>query len=133
MGRMNERAALGERGQAIWDAYDATHLPAGHRALVHEAARLADTLDQLSRLAAGDASTWASIIVDEMGEVTLGIDSVIAEIRNQQTTFKNVMLEIRQTGLPQKGPKKPKDETADDSDGDTILSFQRAAERRAAG
>lgn len=130
---MDERAALGERGKGIWDAYEAQHLPAGHRALVHEAARLADTLDKLALLAAGDVDTWASILVDEMGEVTLEIGSVLSEARNQQTVFKNLMLEIRQAGLAQKGPAKPKDETANDYDGDTILSFQAAVARRAAG
>lgn len=130
---MNERAALGQRGQSIWDAYDATYLAAGHRALVHEAARVADTLDRLCLLVAGDVDTWATIVVAELGEVTLEIGPILSELRNQQTTFKNILMEIRQTGLVQKAPAKPKDETANDSDsGDVILDFQRAVERRAA-
>jgi hypothetical protein len=130
---MNERAALGQRGQAIWDAYDATGLAAGHRALVHEAARLADTLDKLQLLAAGDIEVWASLVTNDGTEFTLEVNGVLAEIRNQQSVFKNVMLEIRQTGLKQTGPAKSKDETTNVDDGDTILSFQRAVERRAAG
>ncbi len=128
---MDERAALGERGRAVWDAYAASDLPAGHRALVHEAARICDTLDRLSGLAAGDASSWATVIVNELGEVTLEISSILSEMRNQQTTLKNILMEIRQFGLVQKKPKAAKDE--DPEDDDVIVSFQRAVERRAAG
>jgi hypothetical protein len=128
---MDERAALGERGQAVWDAYDAPGLPAGHRALVHEAARICDTLDKLSRLAAGDVATWATVIISEVGEVTLEIGPILAEMRNQQTTLKNVLMEIRQVGLVQKKPRATRDEEPEDDD--VIVSFQRAAARRAAG
>ncbi len=128
---MDERAALGERGQAVWDAYGAADLPAGHRALVHEAARICDTLDKLSRLAAGDVATWATVIISEVGEVSLEIGSVLAEMRNQQTTLKNILMEIRQVGLVQKKPKVTRDEEPEDDD--IVVSFQRAAERRASG
>lgn len=129
-----QRALLGDRGRDIWDAFQADNLAAGHRALVHEAARLADTLDRLSRVAAGDKSTWLHLALDEMGEVTLALDSVLSEIRNQQTVFKNLMLEIRQAGLVQNNPNvKAKDEIADVDESDVVVKFQRRVADRTAG
>jgi hypothetical protein len=125
---MDGREQLGERGKAIWDAYQGDTLGAGDRAMVHEVARIADTLDQLARLAAGDVSTWLVIQSDELsGDIALEINGVVAERRQQQVAFKNLMLEVRQAGLKQIKPK-PKDETAnEDHGGDVILMFQQRA------
>jgi hypothetical protein len=105
------REALGDRGKAIWDAYGADALPAGSRALIHEAARIADTLDRLALLAAGDVDTWVTLKVDEVGEVTLAIDSILAERRQQQIAFKQIMSEIRTAGIKQAATSAKKDET----------------------
>lgn len=125
---------LGERGQAFYDAYDGDQLPAGHRAIVQEAARQLDTLDRLAALAAGDVGAWATLNWDESGEVTLSIDGVVAERRQQQLAFKQLMGEIRQLGLKQQSPGKPKDEAATESDdndepGAIILKLQQRAAR----
>lgn len=124
---MSGRIDLGERGRAIWDEFKAESLPAHHRALVQEAARLADTLDRLSALAAGKQEAWASIVVDELGEVTLLVDKILAEMRQQQLAFKQLVMEIRQAQIAPVN--KPKDETADDKP-DNIVDI---LSRRAAG
>lgn len=125
---------LGERGRAFWEAYEADKLPWGHRALIHEAARILDTLDQLARLVAGDVDTWASINSLD-GDITLDISSLVAERRQQQLAFKQLVGEIRQLGLKQQSIKKPTDETAeqndDDDPGAVILKLQKRLERSA--
>ncbi len=122
------RGELGERGKAIWDAYGADKLPAGAQALIHELARVADTLDRLAVLAAGDVDTWATLQFEDGGEVSLEINNVIAERRQQQLAFARLLGEIRQSGIKQT---KPKDETANDDNDDPgaiILKLQRRSE-----
>ena len=120
---------LGERAAAFYAAYEADALPAGHRALVHEAARMLDTLDRLALLAAGDMDTWISINTVD-GDITLAINGVVAERRQQQIAFKQLMGEIRQLGLKQKAPTRLKDEANDDDDpGAVILKLQQRANR----
>lgn len=102
---MSAPASLGLRGKTIWAAYSADNLPGGHRALVHEACRLADTLDKLDSLIGADASVWATLVFDDMGQVELSIDSLMSERRQQQLAFKQVMGEIRMAGIKQTGGK----------------------------
>lgn len=90
---------LGVRGKAIWLAYAAGSRPAGERALVHELARCADTLDRLDALAAGRAEAWASLAFDGMGEITLTVDKVLDERRTHQIAFKTLIGEVRQAGI----------------------------------
>lgn len=88
-----------ETGQAIWDAYGADKLNAGHRTLILQLARLADTADRLADLSAGRRDTWVSLVFDEMGEVHLSVDKILDQERNTQLAIKTVLSEIRQTGL----------------------------------
>lgn len=122
---------LGERGSALWEAYGADKLPAGTRALVEEACRMADTLDGLARLAAGDVDAWAKLKTED-GDITLEISSLVAERRQQQLAFKQIMAELRQQGLKQ-GTGKPKDEAADDDNDDPGAIILRLQRRSAAG
>lgn len=91
------------RGKAIWLSFGADALPAGHRALVHEACRLADTLDKLDGLLGQREDAWLKILLDDLGEVTLVIDTLLSERRSQALAFKQIMTEIRMAGLKQTG------------------------------
>ena len=124
-------ADLGERGRAFYEAYCADRLPSAHRSLVQEAARILDTLDQLAALATGEIESWAKLEFPD-GEVTLTINGILAERRQQQLAFKQLLMEIRITGLELARPDEPKDEMADDNDpGAVILKLQQRAARAA--
>ena len=97
---MSERADLGTRGQAIWDAYGASGLPAGSRALIQEIARSCDLLDQIDELIRGDASKWAEINSAD-GDITLEINNLLAERRQQQANLQRMLGEARIAGLEQ--------------------------------
>ncbi len=100
---------LQQRGQAIWASYKADGLPASLSALVEETARTADRLDKLDALLAGRRDDWASIVLDEMGEVTLVVDKLLGEARQQQMAFKQLLMELRQAGLKPEMTEKTED------------------------
>jgi hypothetical protein len=101
---------LQQRGQAIWAAYGADSLPASLSALVEETARTADRLDKLDALLAGRRDDWAFILTDDMGGVSLVIDKLLGEARQQQMAFKQLLMELRQAGLKPEMTKKTEDQ-----------------------
>lgn len=101
---------LRERGKEIWAAFSADALPAGSRALVHEACRLADTLDRLDAILGGRQKEWIKVEVDALGEVTLVVDALLGERRQQALAFKMVMQEIRTAGIQETGTQEKKPE-----------------------
>jgi hypothetical protein len=119
---MNTPPDLEGRGRTIWDAFDAPSLPAGHRTLVHEIARTADLLDRLSALAMGRRENWAHLVFAELGEVTLSVDNLLSELRQQQANLQRLLGEARQAGLKQTGGRS-KDEKKD-GPGATILQLR---------
>lgn len=92
---------------------------------------MADTLDGLARLAAGDVDAWAKLKTED-GDITLEISSLVAERRQQQLAFKQIMGELRQQGLKQ-GTGKPKDEAANDDNDDPGAIILRLQRRSASG
>jgi hypothetical protein len=107
---------LGKSGQGIWAAFQADSLDKPAQALVRELARCADTLDRLDELSKGKREAWASLVFDDMGEVHLNVDKLLAEQRATQTVFKALYNELRQAGIkPDAGAgPKPKDEAPED-------------------
>lgn len=88
---------LAERGAALWrDVTKLGQLDAAGRVLLHEACRITDRLEQLARVLAGDAETWARIETERGGDLVLTIDSAMTEARQQQTTLR---LLLGQLGL----------------------------------
>lgn len=93
------REGLGESGKQIWDSLKAETLPAAARSLVLEYARCADVADRLAGLAAGKRESWAELVYDEMGEIHLEVNKILAEQRQTQATLKSLHAEIRAAGL----------------------------------
>jgi hypothetical protein len=108
---MSTPGDLEARGREIWSAFGADQLPAGHRALVHEIARSADTLDRLDALVVGKRDVWVELMIDDVGSVTLSVDSLLSERRQQQANLQRLLAEARQAGLKQDETAKPKSET----------------------
>lgn len=77
--------------------------------MLEEACRLADRLDRLDRLLSGEDAEWMRWRVDESGtEVTVTLDKVLGEARQQQVALKTVLAELRSSraagaGAPRRG------------------------------
>ncbi len=124
---------LGSTGKAVWDAFGAGTLDGASQALVRELARCADTLDRLNELAAGRREAWASIVFDEMGEVTLVVDKVLDEQRKTQVVFKTLFGELRQAGIKPDFKSTPKDEVEEPEDVLAALRKKKAERERQSG
>jgi F0F1-type ATP synthase epsilon subunit len=72
------------------------------RVLIAEACRLADRLDRLDAISNGKDRAWLQIseeIADVTdGQVTVIVDKVLTEARQQQATLKQIIAELRQAG-----------------------------------
>lgn len=76
-------------------------LPAGHRVLLDEACRIADRLDRLDS-ALERKKTWMRFDTADGGEIVIIVDNVLAEARQQASTLKALIAEIR-TAVPKAG------------------------------
>lgn len=92
-----EGVTLGPSGQRLWAAMtDAGQLPPMQAVLLLEACRIADRLDKLDSQLRGE--DWLRFDVDETGaEVTVIVDRVLSEARQQATALKQIVAELRQT------------------------------------
>lgn len=83
------------------------------RTLATEAVRVWHRLCRLDDVLTGDVDTWTTIARADSGEISLRIDGVLAEARQQANTYRGLIAEIRRLI--------PVDETgagpADDLDG----------------
>lgn len=86
---------LGDAGRALWVGMSPAGWPADQLALLLQASRLVDRLDQLDALNRGDASTWARIVDRDFGGLELAIDRALSEERQQALALKQVLGEIR--------------------------------------
>lgn len=98
---------LGTRGRRLWQEMSGDTLESGKRVLLEEACRIADRLDRLDALLAGDADAWLRFTVDESGtEVTVNVDKALSEARQQAVALKQLVAELRQgaaTAKPETG------------------------------
>jgi hypothetical protein len=90
---------LGERGAAIWQAMAATDVP--RNALVLEAARTADRLDELDNIIQGKGVlNLMQFRLDFPSEedgpysVEVKFNAVLAEARQQATAFANILTKL---------------------------------------
>lgn len=99
------RPTLGVRGERLWRQYadEGVELAPAERVLLEEACRAADRLDTLDRLLRGE-EPWLTMRAAEEGSpvVTLVVDRVLAEARQQQLALKGLLAELRQSRAPAK-------------------------------
>ena len=93
---------LGARGHRLWAALAESIPGPAHLVLVEEACRIADRLDRLDRaLADSTDAAWMRFQVNEGGtEVTVVVDRVLAEARQQAVALKQLVAELRQSARP---------------------------------
>jgi len=107
---MDVPAGLGERGQGIWEALSTGEV--ARDALVLEAARLSDRLDELDNIIQGkgvlDLMQFRLDFPEDEGEpfsVEVKFQSVLTEARQQQTAFATVIDKIQRFGLTARAEK----------------------------
>ena len=107
---MDSPVGLGERGLAIWEAL--SNGDVAHDALVLEAARLADRLDELDSIIQGkgvlDLMQFRLEFPESDGEpfsVEVKFQNVLSEARQQQATFGSLIEKIGKLSLMSRGSK----------------------------
>jgi hypothetical protein len=124
---------LGPSGSALWlEMTKDGQLPALQAVLLLEACRIADRLDKLDAQLRGE--DWLRFLADEAGsEVSVVVDKVLAEARQQATALKQIVAELRTAaGKPaSKTPRAPSGSSAKGGAGIADITA-RIAERRAA-
>lgn len=102
-------SGLGDRGLALWRSMNPSSLAPLQREMLLEACRIADRLETLDRQLHGHH--WLRFRhhqeSDDGGpiEVTVYIDRVLTEAREQQTAFKGLIVELQKAAAAQ--PKLP--------------------------
>lgn len=99
---MDVPAGLGERGLAVWEAMSGTDIP--RNALVLEAARLADRLDELDNIIQGKGVLNLMQFrvldreMDESGTLDINVEvkfqSVFSEARQQAIAFATILAKL---------------------------------------
>ena len=99
---MDVPPGLGERGMSLWQALATTDVP--RNALVLEAARTADRLDELDNIIQGKGVLNLMQFrvldreVDDDGSVNINVEvkfnAVLAEARQQATAFANILTKL---------------------------------------
>ncbi|MGC4769213.1 hypothetical protein ACLQ25_09560 [Micromonospora sp. DT44] len=107
---------LDERGRRLWQQFtdDGAALKPAERVLLEEACRTTDRLDTLDRILRGDEGAWMRFRVNDGGdEVTVIVNNVLSEVRQQQVALKALLAELRTsragaTGRPGVQPAMPR-------------------------
>ncbi|MCU1659303.1 MAG: hypothetical protein JWO57_3959 [Pseudonocardiales bacterium] len=92
---------LRARGRWLWNELVEKGNPGpAERVLIEESCRLADRLDRLDAISNGKDRAWL-LISEEIGDVTDGqitviVDKVLSEARQQQLALKQLLGELRQ-------------------------------------
>lgn len=97
---MNEPPGLGERGSSLWAAMSTADVP--RNALVLEAARTADRLDELDNIIQGQGVLNLMIFRldfpdgdDEPFSVEVKFQNVLAEARQQATALAGILTKLQ--------------------------------------
>jgi hypothetical protein len=62
--------------------------------MITEASRIADRLDRLAALLAGERSSWLSLRAGRDGAIEVKVDNALQEARAQATTLRGLLYEI---------------------------------------
>jgi hypothetical protein len=92
---------FGPRGARLWSEMNGDKLAGGQRVLLEEACRTADRLDRFNALEAGDLEALLRFrLSDDGAEVTVTVDGVVSEARQQALALKQILAELRATTSP---------------------------------
>lgn len=112
-------ATLGSRGATLWRDLRGESLAPEVQVLLLEACRIADRLDQLDLLLAGDVETWVSLTEEraDSERVYVVLDRALSEARQQAVALRQLIAEIRAAGAggksrPTPGPQQSGREVA---------------------
>ncbi|WP_051723711.1 hypothetical protein [Micromonospora chokoriensis] len=90
---------LGTRGRRLWKQCtdDGAALKPAERVLLEEACRTADRLDTLDRILRGDEDAWMRFrsLNDDGSIVSVVVNNVLSEARQQQVALKALLAELR--------------------------------------
>lgn len=95
---MPDLDSLGDAGRSLYDSLHTDDEPYAVTALIVEAARIKDRLDQFNRTLSGDADCWMQL-VDVRGEddvLEIRVDAALQESRQQANTLRQLVTAIRQ-------------------------------------
>src|SRR5512139_3725051 len=94
-----ERApsGLGAKGRRLWrEMHEVAEFNPAERVVLEEACRIADRLDRLDQVLAGDASGWMRLKASQDGtEVTVTLDNALSEARQQANVLKQLIASLR--------------------------------------
>jgi hypothetical protein len=102
--------ALGPRGRRLWAEVTAKgELIPTEVTLLEEACRVADRLERLDELLRGRRSAWLLLVPTSLdgSVVTVVAGNVLVEVRQQQTTLKGLLAELRQSRASRVAPAPP--------------------------
>ena len=95
-------AGLQTRGSALWDALVAKDTSTADRVLAGEACRLADRLDKLDELLAGDVELWCRLTHRlQTRDYELKIDGAAAEARQAAAALRQIFSQLAKASAPQ--------------------------------
>lgn len=89
---------LGPRGRRLWEDEGGDGLTGIRRNVLEEACRLVDRLDRLDAIVNGRDRSWLTLELDDDGQVTVVVDKLLSESRQQQLALKQLAGEIRAGG-----------------------------------
>ncbi|HEX6968099.1 MAG TPA: hypothetical protein VF174_04695 [Micromonosporaceae bacterium] len=90
---------LGPRGARLWEEEGGDSLTGVRRNVLEEACRLVDRLDRLDAILNGRDRAWLTLEVDdETGGITVVVDKILSEARQQQLALKQLAAELRAGG-----------------------------------
>jgi hypothetical protein len=121
---------LADRGRRLYREFTADGpLTGGERVLLEEACRLTDRLDQLDDFLRGHEGAWMRFHArNEDGSIVeVVVDKALAEARQQASTLKALIVELRASRAGKKEEPKPEATRRDE------LAKRREERRRAAG
>ena len=90
-------SGLATRGRKLWRELTAEHtIPAAELVLLEEACRIADRLDRLDAILTDPDASWLRLRVSEdTAEVTVTVDAVLSEARQQANVLKQLITALR--------------------------------------
>ena len=99
-----------ERGRKLWvDTLATGTLTPAELTLLEEACRAADRLERLDEILRGRKSAWLELVPTSLdgSVVTVLVGNVLTEARQQQTTLKGLLAELRQSRAARATPAPP--------------------------